>query len=111
MLGRNLRLGLLDAPIANGQMGHLPDYDDTHMGGGVLYTSSPVLAALFALTDARPVDGRKVDTRVHPAMIRITCVEEPKTSLSERIVHGLAVGGIPPADLPPTCLIDHHVST
>jgi len=57
VLARGLRLGLLEAPIANGQMGHLLDYDDTHMGGVVLHTSSPVLAALFALADARPVDG------------------------------------------------------
>jgi 2-methylcitrate dehydratase PrpD len=62
VLGRNLRLGLLEAPIANGQMGHLLDYDDTHMGGVVLHTSSPVLAALFALADARPVDGRNFIT-------------------------------------------------
>jgi hypothetical protein len=37
-----LRLGLLDAPVANGQMGHLLDFDDTHMGGVVLHTSSPL---------------------------------------------------------------------
>jgi len=27
VLGRRLRLGLLDAPLANGQMGHLLDFD------------------------------------------------------------------------------------
>src|ERR1700674_5537081 len=61
VLGRKLRLGLLDAPLANGQMGHLLDFDDTHMGGVVLHTSSPVLAALLALAEraqARaPVSG------------------------------------------------------
>ena len=57
VLGRNLKLGLLDAPLANGQMGHLLDYDDTHMGGVVLHTSSPVLAALFALAERSPVSG------------------------------------------------------
>ena len=51
VLGRNRKLGLLDAPLANGQMGHLLDFDDTHMGGVVLHTSSPVLAALFALAE------------------------------------------------------------
>ena len=51
VLGRKLKLGLLDAPLANGQMGHVLDYDDTHMGGVVLHTSSPVLAALFALAE------------------------------------------------------------
>ena len=57
VLGRKLKLGLLDAPLANGQMGHLLDYDDTHMGGVVLHTSSPVLAALFALAERAPVSG------------------------------------------------------
>ena len=45
VLGRKLKLGLLDAPLANGQMGHVLDYDDTHMGGVVLHTSSPVLGS------------------------------------------------------------------
>src|ERR1700728_4837732 len=57
VFGRGLRLGLLDAPLANGQMGHVLDYDDTHMGGVVLHTSSPVLAALFALAERAPVSG------------------------------------------------------
>src|SRR5579883_760420 len=54
VLGRGLKLGLLDAPLANGQMGHLLDFDDTHMGGVVLHASSPVLAALFALAERKP---------------------------------------------------------
>ena len=62
VFGRRMKLGLLEAPIANGQMGHLLDYDDTHMGGVVLHTSSPVLAALLALADARPVDGKTLLT-------------------------------------------------
>src|SRR5215469_9343041 len=57
VLGRDLRLGLLDAPLANGQMGHLLDFDDTHMGGVVLHASSPVLAALFSLAERTPVSG------------------------------------------------------
>src|SRR5258708_1448964 len=57
VLGRKLKLGLLDAPLANGQMGHLLDYDDTHMRGRVLHASSPVLAALFALAERAPVSG------------------------------------------------------
>lgn len=56
-LGRGLKLGLTDAPLANGQMGHVLDYDDTHMGGVVLHTSSPVLAALLALSERTPVTG------------------------------------------------------
>jgi 2-methylcitrate dehydratase PrpD len=58
VLGRGLRLGLLEAPLVNGQMGHLLDFDDTHMGGVVLHASSPILAALFALAEARNVTGR-----------------------------------------------------
>ena len=58
VFGRNLKLGLLDAPLANGQMGHLYDFDDTHMGGVLLHTSSPVLSALFALAERAPVSGR-----------------------------------------------------
>src|SRR5262245_288822 len=57
VLGRDLRLGLLDAPLANGQMGHLLDFDDTHMGGVVLHTSSPILAALLSLAERVPVSG------------------------------------------------------
>ena len=57
VFGRGVQLGLLDAPLANGQMGHVLDYDDTHMGGVVLHTSSPVLAALFALAERGPVSG------------------------------------------------------
>jgi 2-methylcitrate dehydratase PrpD len=57
VLGRKLRLGLRDAPLANGQMGHVLDFDDTHMGGVVLHASSPVLAALFALAERKPVSG------------------------------------------------------
>ncbi|MEI6319780.1 MAG: MmgE/PrpD family protein [Pseudomonadota bacterium] len=67
VIGRGLKLGLLEAPIANGQMGHLLDYDDTHMGGVVLHASSPILAALFALSEhldevrgpSNPVSGRE----------------------------------------------------
>src|SRR5262249_60193651 len=57
VLGRGIKLGLLDAPLANGQMGHVLDFDDTHMGGVVLHTSSPVLAALFALAERPPASG------------------------------------------------------
>jgi 2-methylcitrate dehydratase PrpD len=57
VLGRDLKLGRLDAPLANGQMGHVLDFDDTHMGGVVLHASSPVLAALFSLAERAPVSG------------------------------------------------------
>jgi 2-methylcitrate dehydratase PrpD len=56
---RGTRLGPLDAALANGQMGHLLDFDDTHMGGVVLHASSPLLGALFALAERGGVDGRE----------------------------------------------------
>lgn len=58
VLGRKLKLGVLEAPMANGQMGHALDYDDTHLGGTILHTSSPVLAALLALCDHQTTTGR-----------------------------------------------------
>ncbi len=58
VFAHDLKLGLLEAPVANGQMGHILDFDDTHMDGVILHTSSPVLAALFALADGRATDGR-----------------------------------------------------
>src|SRR5579883_1008941 len=57
VLGRDLKLGRLDAPLANGQMGHVLDFDDTHMGGVVLHASSPILAALLSLAERAPVSG------------------------------------------------------
>ena len=59
VFARGLKLGFLDTPLANGQMGHLLDFDDTHMGGVVLHTSSPVLSALFALAERTPVTGKE----------------------------------------------------
>lgn len=58
VFGRNAMLGLLDAPLANAQAGHVLDYDDTHTGGTLLHTSSPTLAALFALADRDGATGR-----------------------------------------------------
>src|SRR5262245_13648816 len=58
VLGRKRKLGLMEAALANGQMGHMLDYDDTHMGGVVLHTSGPVLAALLPLVELGGVSGR-----------------------------------------------------
>ncbi|WP_075215808.1 MmgE/PrpD family protein [Mongoliimonas terrestris] len=57
VLGRGVRLAPLDAALANGQMGHVLDFDDTHMGGVVLHASSAILPALFALAEERPLSG------------------------------------------------------
>lgn len=60
LVARTERLGLLEAAIANGQMGHILDFDDTHMDGVVLHASSPLYAALFALAERQPVTGRDI---------------------------------------------------
>ena len=60
VLGRELKLGLRDAPLANGLMGHVLDFDDTHMGGVVLHASSPVLAALFSLAERTGATGAEL---------------------------------------------------
>lgn len=52
------KLGLQDAPIANGQMGHILDFDDTHLSGVILHTSTAVLPALLALGEHRRTSGR-----------------------------------------------------
>jgi 2-methylcitrate dehydratase PrpD len=57
VFARDCKLGLLEAPLVNGQMGHVLDFDDTHAGGVLLHTSSPVLAALFAMAERVPVSG------------------------------------------------------
>ena len=53
-----MKLGLMEAALANGQAGHVLDYDDTHMAGVVLHASSPILAAVLALADRGGFDGR-----------------------------------------------------
>jgi 2-methylcitrate dehydratase PrpD len=59
---RNLQLGYIDAALVNGQMGHVLDYDDTHMAGVVLHNSSPTLPAIFALAERQVVSGRDLLT-------------------------------------------------
>ena len=48
LIGQQNEVGPLEAALINGQMGHFYDYDDTHMGGVVLHTSSPVLGAILS---------------------------------------------------------------
>jgi 2-methylcitrate dehydratase PrpD len=57
---RGRRLSLLDTPVANGQMGHVLDFDDTHLGGVILHTSTATLPAVFALGEWRKSSGRDV---------------------------------------------------
>jgi 2-methylcitrate dehydratase PrpD len=58
VIGRNLKLGPTEAALANGQMSHVLDYDDTHMGGVVLHASAPILCALFPLLERGGFTGR-----------------------------------------------------
>src|SRR5919107_3014642 len=58
VIAHDLKLGFLEAAIVNGQMGHILDYDDTHMDGVVLHTSSPVLAALLSVAESGRFSGR-----------------------------------------------------
>jgi 2-methylcitrate dehydratase PrpD len=62
VIGRGARLGAMEAAIANGQIGHVLDFDDTHMDGVVLHTSSPVLSALLSAAYLAPIDGRTLMT-------------------------------------------------
>jgi 2-methylcitrate dehydratase PrpD len=58
VIAHDLKVGHLEAAIANGQMGHILDYDDTHMDGVVLHTSSPVLGALLSMAESAKFSGR-----------------------------------------------------
>ena len=58
VIRRKMKLGLLEAAIANGQMGHVLDYDDTHLGGGGVHTSGPVMASILPLGESRRVSGK-----------------------------------------------------
>lgn len=60
VIGQRGEFGPLEAALINGQMGHFYDYDDTHMGGVVLHTSSPVLAALLALGENKRKTGQDI---------------------------------------------------
>ena len=57
VLGHVQKMGVLEAALMNGQMGHVLDFDDTHMDGVVLHTSSPVLSALFSAATLVPCSG------------------------------------------------------
>ena len=57
VIGHAQKMGVLEAALMNGQMGHVLDFDDTHMDGVVLHTSSPVLSALFSAATLVPCSG------------------------------------------------------
>ena len=57
VIGRDTKFGLFEGVLANGQMGHVLDYDDTHMDGVFLHIS-PVLSGLLALAEMRGRNGK-----------------------------------------------------
>jgi 2-methylcitrate dehydratase PrpD len=61
VFGSDARTGALDAALINGTAAHALDFDDCNntLGG---HPSAPILPALFALADERPIDGRAVIT-------------------------------------------------
>ena len=59
VLGSDVRTSLQNAALANGYLGHLEDYDDTHFPT-VIHPSSPTLPAALALGEKLSVSGRDV---------------------------------------------------
>jgi 2-methylcitrate dehydratase PrpD len=57
ILGRRDRLDVLHASLVNGMSSHVFDYDDTHLRT-VIHPAGPVVPALLALAEHRPVSGR-----------------------------------------------------
>lgn len=56
VLGTDIRVDALHAALLNGISSHVQDFDDTHLAT-LVHPSGPVLSALLALTETRPVDG------------------------------------------------------
>lgn len=56
VIGKGFRTSAQNAALANGFLGHLEDYDDTHTT--VIHPSAPILPAALALSEQRAVDGR-----------------------------------------------------
>lgn len=59
VVGTGVRTTLQNAALANGYLGHLEDYDDTHFPT-VIHPSSPVLPAALALGEHLHANGREV---------------------------------------------------
>jgi 2-methylcitrate dehydratase PrpD len=56
VLGRRDRLDILHASLINGISSHVFDFDDTHLKT-VIHPAGPVVAAILALSEHRPVSG------------------------------------------------------
>jgi 2-methylcitrate dehydratase PrpD len=58
VLGRRERLDILHAALMNGISSHVFDFDDTHLKT-VIHPAGPVVSALLALAEHRPMTGRE----------------------------------------------------
>src|SRR5437870_10609321 len=56
VIGKGFRTSAQNAALANGFLGHLEDYDDTHTT--VIHPSAPIFPAALALSEQRTVSGR-----------------------------------------------------
>src|SRR5438093_10369684 len=57
VLGRRERMDILNASLINGISSHVFDFDDTHLKT-VIHPAGPVVSALLALAEFRPVSGK-----------------------------------------------------
>ncbi|MBI4473973.1 MAG: MmgE/PrpD family protein, partial [Acidobacteria bacterium] len=57
VLGRSERLDILNAALINGISSHVFDFDDTHLKT-VIHPGGPIISAILALSEIRPVNGR-----------------------------------------------------
>jgi 2-methylcitrate dehydratase PrpD len=58
VIGSGFKTSLQNAALANGFLGHLEDYDDTHTT--VIHPSAPILPAALALGEQRGIGGREL---------------------------------------------------
>src|SRR6266516_4572368 len=56
LLGRRERMDILHASLMNGISSHVFDFDDTHLKT-VIHPAGPVISALLALSEFRPISG------------------------------------------------------
>ena len=57
LLGRRERFDIMNAAFINGISSHISDYDDTHLKT-IIHPAGPVVSAILALAEYRPVSGR-----------------------------------------------------
>lgn len=58
LLGRRERMDILHASLMNGISSHVFDFDDTHLKT-VIHPAGPVVSALIALSEHRPISGKE----------------------------------------------------